>query len=107
MFAKKKQFKIQKEYASRIEKDIEDISLMNNGIFAKIREFELGYYITVIIDREKLNIKIDEDKKEAKIPELVNFLIIVDYLYPESTPKILAKTAVIFFNNIYNLAWIS
>lgn len=95
MFSKKKQFQITKENMDRITKEIDELTVMDNGIYSKVKEFELGYYIKIIIDREKLNIKIDEERKNEDIPVLITFLLIVDYSYPQNRPKILAYTKVI------------
>jgi hypothetical protein len=51
----------------------------------------MGYYIKIIIDRNKIEIDLS-DEKYSNLPETITFLIIIDYTYPNFPPKILAKT---------------
>ena len=96
MFSKKKQYKITPDNKERIDYELDQLTDIGNGIYSKVKEFELGYYIKIILDLKKLNI----NKEEKQCPDLVTFLIIVDYSYPENSPKILSKTSVY---NIYNI----
>ena len=91
VFKNKKQFTISQENKTRIESEIEKLLSLSDGIYAK--ETPMGYYIKIIIDRNKLNITL-ENEKANKVPESLTFLLIIDYSYPEQPPKILAKTNV-------------
>jgi len=59
-------------------------------MFFKAKEFEIGYYINIIIDKRILGLDINAEDKN--IPDFLTFLIIVDSFYPEQPPKILAKS---------------
>lgn len=93
VFKNKKQFTISQENKTRIESEIEKLLSLSDGIYAKVKETPMGYYIKIIIDRNKLNITL-ENEKANKVPESLTFLLIIDYSYPEQPPKILAKTNV-------------
>ena len=47
----KKQFVITKENRQRILKDIDDLANLPNGVFAKVKQYEHGYYIKIIVDK--------------------------------------------------------
>ena len=51
------------------------------------------YYIKVVVDKEYLQID-PTNKNYSLIPDVINFLIILDYSYPKNPPKILCKTNV-------------
>ena len=91
LFKNKKQYKITEENKKRIKEEIEDLSSLSNGIYSKIKENSMGYYIKIIIDRNKIEIDLS-DEKYSNLPETITFLIIIDYTYPNFPPKILAKT---------------
>jgi len=61
-------------------------------MFPKWKEFEIGYYITIIIDKRILGLEINSEDKN--IPDCLTFLLIVDSFYPEKPPKILTKSNV-------------
>lgn len=84
-------FKISKESKDRIESEIEKLSSLADGIYSKIKVFDLGYYIKIMIDKAKITIPQD---KYLDIPDFITFLIILDYSYPEQPPKIISKTKV-------------
>lgn len=63
-------------------------------MFFKAKEFEIGYYINIIIDKRILGLDINTEDKN--IPDFLTFLIIVDSFFPEQPPKILAKSNVFF-----------
>ena len=96
-FKNKKNFSISKEKKTRIENEIEELSNLSNGIYSKVKEFELGYYIKIIIDKNRIGININEDKY-SNLPNTITFLIIIDYTFPENPPKILSKTNFCFPN---------
>ena len=97
LFKNKKQYKITEENKKRIKEEIEDLSSLSNGIYSKIKENSMGYYIKIIIDRNKIEIDLS-DEKYSNLPETITFLIIIDYTYPNFPPKILAKTNFCFPN---------
>ena len=97
LFKNKKQYKITEENKKRIKEEIEDLSSLSNGIYSKIKENSRGYYIKIIIDRNKIEIDLS-DEKYSNLPETITFLIIIDYTYPNFPPKILAKTNFCFPN---------
>ena len=105
IFKNKKQFLITKENKERIEKEIDDLSLLPDGIYTKVKELEMGYYIKIIIDRKKLGIEQKKDFSTSSnfgsVPECITFLMIVDYSYPASPPKIISKTTVILYFFIF------
>lgn len=96
MFIKnKKNYMIKKEKKKRIEDDINELALLPKGIFHKNKynDNEQAYFIKIIVDKE--TIKIDKTNKIfATIPDVINFLMIIDYCYPENPPKILCQTNV-------------
>jgi len=96
-FKNKKKFLIQKDKKARIEKEIEEVSNLSNGIYSKVKEFELGYYIKIIIDKNKIEINLNENKY-SNLPNTIVFLIIIDYSFPDNPPKILSKTNFCFPN---------
>ena len=100
VFKNKKQFTISQENKTRIESEIEKLLSLSDGIYAKVKETPMGYYIKIIIDRNKLNITF-ENEKANKVPESLTFLLIIDYSYPEQPPKILAKTNVSIIHHLY------
>ncbi len=61
-------------------------------MFFKSKEFEIGYYINIIIDKRILGLEINTEEKN--VPDFLTFLIIVDSFYPEQPPKILSKSNV-------------
>ena len=71
-------------------------------MFFKSKEFEIGFYINIIIDKRILALEINSEDKN--IPDFVNFLLIVDSFFPEQPPKILTKTNV--FITIKNIIFI-
>ena len=98
----KKLYTISKESKKRIEKDLKDFDKLPKGIYAKIKYYEIEqeYYIKILIDKEYLNID-STNKNYSLIPDMINFLIILDYSYPKLPPKILCQTNVSISNIIY------
>ena len=66
------------------------LSKLPDGIYHKHKELDIGFHINLMIDKKILKIQV-EDKN---IPEFITFLMIVDWNYPKSPPKILSKTNV-------------
>ena len=97
IFKNKKEYKITKENQKRIKDEIEELSSLTDGLYSKIKEFPIGYYIKIIIDRNKIDLDL-KDKKYSNLPETIIFLFIIDYTFPQFPPKILAKTNFCFPN---------
>ena len=96
MFIKnKKNYILKKEKKKRIEDDINELSLLQKGIYTKNRfnENEQAYFIKIVVDKEVIKIE-KMNKILATIPDVITFLIIIDYCYPEHPPKILCQTNV-------------
>ena len=93
----KKQFVITKENRLRILKDIDDLANLPNGVFAKIKQYEHGYYIKIIVDKTYIKDNIRENKYNS-IPDTIMFLMIVDYSFPREPPKIFCQTNFCFPN---------
>ena len=73
--------------------DIELLSNLQEGIYHKHKELDIGFHINIIIDKKIVKINVEDNN----IPEYITFLIIVDSQYPTSPPKILSKTNVNYF----------
>lgn len=91
VFNNKSQYQITKESKERINNEIEKLSTLSDGIYSKVKENELGFYIKIIVDRNKLG---NQFKNQKSLPECITFLMIVDYSFPSQPPKILSKTNV-------------
>jgi len=75
--------------------EIEFLNTLPDGMYCKCKEFEIGHYITVIIDKKKLSFEIQLDEESASsLPDFITFLLIVDCQFPTSAPKVLTKTNV-------------
>ena len=104
MFIKnKKNYILKKDKKNRIEKDINELDSLPKGIYAKnkFNENEQAYFIKIVVDKDIINID-KTNKIFATIPDVITFLIILDYCYPENPPKILCQTNV-SKNKIYIL----
>jgi hypothetical protein len=75
--------------------EIESLSNLKDGMFYKSKEFEIGYYINIIIDKRILGLEFNSEDKN--MPDFLTFLLIVDSFYPEKPPKILTKSNVNFY----------
>ena len=107
MFIKnKKNYILKKDKKNRIEKDINELDSLPKGIYAKnkFNENEQAYFIKIVVDKDIINID-KTNKIFATIPDVITFLIILDYCYPENPPKILCQTNV-SNNKIYILLFI-
>ena len=71
------------------------------GIYTKCKEFEIGQYITIIIDKKKISFDINIESENTIVPDFITFLLIIDYQFPTTAPRILTKTNVSF--NFFNL----
>ena len=91
----KKLYALSKDTQKRILKDIKELDQLSKGIYAKIKYYanEQEYYIKILVDKDYLNIG-PTDKNYSLIPDMINFLIILDYSYPKQPPKILCQTNV-------------
>ena len=91
----KKLYALSKDTQKRILKDIKELDQLPKGIYAKIKYYanEQEYYIKILVDKDYLNIG-PTDKNYSLIPDMINFLIILDYSYPKQPPKILCQTNV-------------
>ena len=92
----KKLYALSKETKKRIDNDIKELDQLPKGIYAKIKYYELEqeYYVKILVDKEYLQIE-PTNKNYSLIPDMINFLIILDYSYPKQPPKILCQTNVI------------
>ena len=100
MFIKnKKIYSLKKDKKLRIENDIHELDNLPKGIYAKnkFNENEQAYFIKIFVDKETIKIE-KTNKIYSTLPDVINFLIILDYCYPEKPPKILCQTNV---SNIY------
>lgn len=96
MFIKnKKLYNLSKDTKKRIENDIKELDNLPKGIYAKIKFYqnEQEYYIKILVDKEYLQIE-KTNKIYSLIPDMINFLMILDYSYPKQPPKILCQTNV-------------
>ena len=93
----KKQFAITKENRQRILKDIDDLANLPNGVFAKVKQYEHGYYIKIIVDKTYIKDSTPENKYNS-IPDTIMFLMIADYSFPKEPPKIFCQTNFCFPN---------
>ena len=92
---------LSKETSRRIDNDLKELDKLPKGIYTKIKhENEASYYIKVLIDKDYLKIE-KTNKNYSLIPDMINFLIILDYTYPKYPPKILCQTNVSTKYNIY------
>ena len=75
--------------------DIKELDNLPKGIYAKIKYYELEqeYYVKILVDKEYLQLSLTS-KNYSLIPDIIEFLIILDYSYPKEPPKILCKTNV-------------
>jgi hypothetical protein len=90
--------RIEKGKNKNINKEIDLLSKLKDGMFFKSKEFEIGYYINIIIDKRILGLEINSEDKN--MPDFLTFLMIVDSFFPEQPPKILTKSNVFKFNNL-------
>ena len=96
MFIKnKKNYLLRKYQKQRIEKDIKELDKLPKGIFVLIKynESEQAYFVKIIVDKDKIKIE-KTNKIYATIPDVITFLMIIDYCYPDNPPKILCQTNV-------------
>ena len=54
-FKNKKNFLISNEKKARIQKEIDELLNLSDGIYSKIKENELGYYVKIIIDKTNID----------------------------------------------------
>ncbi len=66
-------------------------------MFFKSKEFDIGFYINVILDKRILDMEINSEDKN--VPDFITFLMIVDASFPDAPPKILTKSNVGLANN--------
>ena len=93
----KKQFAITKENRQRILNDIDNLANLPNGVFAKVKQYEHGYYIKIIVDKTYIKDSTPENKYNS-IPDTIMFLMVVDYAFPKEPPKIFCQTNFCFPN---------
>jgi hypothetical protein len=96
-FKSKKKYILSNITKNKIEKELHLLeSNLKDGMFHKAKEFEIGFYINIIINRRVLLIpEISSDDKN--IPDYLTFMFILDSSFPEQPPKILLKSNVLFF----------
>ncbi len=103
MFIKnKKLYNIKKENKIRIDHDIKELDSLPKGIYTKTKynENEEAYLIKIMVDKNAISIE-NTNKIYSTIPDVINFLIIIDYCYPEKPPKVLCQTNVSMYNLLY------
>ena len=93
LFKNKKIYSITKENRNKILYNIDRFANLPNGIFAKSKQYEHGYYIKIIVDKTKIEIDHNNDKY-LSLPDTINFLIICDWTFPDYPPKIICQTNV-------------
>ena len=93
----KKQFLITQENRNRILKEVDELADLPTGIFAKVKQYEHGYYIKIIVDKTYIQTGIPENKYNS-IPDTIIFLMVVDYAFPEQPPKLFCQTNFCFPN---------
>lgn len=106
LFKNLKQFEISEENQNRIKNEIEEkLPLLPKGIYYKVKVFDRACYVKIIIETNIIGIK-KEDliNKTLNLPDIITFLIIVDYSFPNSPPKILSKSDVIILFFIFSFA---
>ncbi len=64
-------------------------------VYTKCKEFEIGHYITIIIDKKKISFDLNFDSETIKVPDFITFLLIIDFQFPTNPPRILSKTNVL------------
>jgi ubiquitin-protein ligase len=95
----KKLYNIKKENKIRIDHDIKELDSLPKGIYTKTKynENEEAYLIKIMVDKNAISIE-NTNKIYSTIPDVINFLIIIDYCYPEKPPKVLCQTNFCFPN---------
>ena len=93
----KKQYTITQENRTRILREIDELANLPTGLFAKVKQYEHGYYIKIIIDKTYIKPGIPENKYNS-IPDTITFLMIADYSFPQFPPKIFCQTNFCFPN---------
>jgi len=85
--------------------EIEGLKDLPDGIYTKSKEFELGHYLTIIIDKKKISFDINIETDNSTVPDFITFLLIIDTQFPSSPPRILAKTNVYIGLNIFSFVF--
>ena len=89
----KKYFLLNEKTIKKIKEDIEGLTKLPIGIYAKTKEFDFAYYVKITINKD--NICIDSTNKNyALLPDAITFLIVLDSSYPKEPPKIFCQTNV-------------
>ena len=98
----KKQFTITIKNRQRILKEIEDLANLPNEVYVKIKQYEHGYYIKIIVDKTYIKDNNPENKYNS-IPDTIMFLMVVDHTFPKEPPKLFCQMNFCFPNLIGNL----
>ena len=95
---------IKKENKIRIDHDIKELDSLPKGIYTKTKynENEEAYLIKIMVDKNAISIE-NTNKIYSTIPDVINFLMIIDYCYPEKPPKVLCQTNVSIYYLLYIL----
>ena len=89
----RKNFILTEDVIKKIKEDIDGLTKLPIGIYAKSKEFDFAYYIKITISKN--NISIDTaNKNYALLPDVITFLIVLDISYPKEPPKIFCQTNV-------------
>ena len=94
----KKNFLLNEKSIKKIKEDIEGLTKLPIGIYAKTKEFDFAYYVKITINKN--NVCMDSTNKNyALLPDTITFLIVLDSSYPKEPPKIFCQTNVSHRNN--------
>jgi ubiquitin-protein ligase len=94
----KKNFLLNEKSIKKIKEDIEGLTKLPIGIYAKTKEFDFAYYVKITINKN--NVCMDSTNKNyALLPDTITFLIVLDSSYPKEPPKIFCQTNVSLRNN--------
>ena len=100
----KKNYLLSENGVKRIKDDIKELSKLPVGITIQSKEFDLAYYIKIIINKSNINID-SNNKNYDLLPDSIGFLIVLDNTYPNEPPKIFCQTNVSFYNVRHKLIY--
>ena len=81
----KKNFLLTEKGIKKIKQDIEGLTKLPIGIYAKSKEFDFAYYIKITVSKNNIYVL---------LPDEITFLIVLDVSYPNEPPKIFCQTNV-------------
>ena len=98
----RKNFLLTEDNIKKIKEDIDGLTKLPIGIYAKSKEFDFAYYIKITINKSNINID-STNKNYALLPDAITFLIVLDNTYPKEPPKIFCQTNVSKKINYHNI----